>query len=43
MLSDLENETVLSALDLKSVEDGGKLTIELHIDDGTNDLRNSSS
>ena len=43
MLSDLEHETVLSISDLKSVENGGKSTIELDVDDGTNDLRNSSS
>ena len=42
MLSDLEHETVLSAVDLEGVENGGESTIELHVDDGTNDLGNSS-
>ena len=42
MLGDLEDETVLSAVDLKSVEDGGEVTVELDVDDGTNNLGNSS-
>jgi hypothetical protein len=42
MLSDLEHKTVLSVSDLESVEDGRECTIELHVDDGTNDLGNSS-
>lgn len=40
MLGDLEDETVLSAVDLKSIQNGGKLAVELDIDDGTNDLGN---
>jgi hypothetical protein len=43
MLGDLKHKTVLSSFNLESVKDGRKLTVELHIDDGTNDLRNSSS
>ncbi len=43
MLGDLEDETVLSALNLKGVKNGGDLTIELHVDDGTDDLRNSTN
>ena len=42
MLGDLEDETVLSSVDLKSVENGGELTVELDVDDGTNDLGNSA-
>ena len=43
MLGDLKDETVLSPLDLKSIQNGGKSTIELNVDDGTNDLRNFAS
>ena len=43
MLGDLEDEAVLGALNLKSVENGRKFTLELHIDDGTNNLGNLSS
>lgn len=42
MLGDLEHEAVLRALHFKSVENGGELTVELHIDDSTNNLRNLS-
>ena len=42
MLSDLEHKTVLSVSDLESVEDGRQLAIELHVDDGTDHLGNSS-
>lgn len=42
MLGNLEDETVLSAVDLKSVENGGEVTVELDVDDGTNNLGNSS-
>lgn len=42
MLGDLEHKTVLSTLDLKSVEDGREISVELHVDDGTDDLRDSS-
>jgi hypothetical protein len=38
MLSDLEDETVLSAVDLKCVENGREVSVELDVDDGTNDL-----
>ena len=42
MLSDLEHESVLGALDLKRIENGGKCALELNVDDGTNNLRNFS-
>jgi hypothetical protein len=38
MLSDLEDESVLGSLDFESVQDGRECPVELHIDDGTNDL-----
>jgi len=37
MLGDLKDESVASALDLKSIENWWELSRELHIDDGTND------
>ena len=40
MLGDLKDETVLSSINLKSIQNGGKLAFELDIDDGTNDLGN---
>ena len=40
MLGDLEHETVLGALNFESIEDGGKLTLKLHINDGADDLGN---
>lgn len=42
VLCNLENKTVLSALNFESIENGRKLTFELHVDDGTNNLRNLS-
>jgi hypothetical protein len=42
MLGDLEDESVGDALDLESVENRGQLALELHVDDGTNNLRNLS-
>ena len=39
VLGDLEDETVFSLLNFERVEDRRKLTLELHIDDGANDLR----
>jgi len=42
MLSDLEDESVLDTLNFKGVKNWGKLTFELHVDDGTNDLGNLS-
>jgi hypothetical protein len=38
MLGDLEDESVLDTLDFEGVEDGGDLSLELHVDDGTDDL-----
>ena len=40
VLGDLEDEAVLGALNFERVENRRKLTLELHIDDGANDLRN---
>ena len=40
MLGDLKDETVLSSVYLKSIQNGGELTVELDVDDGTNDLGN---
>jgi len=40
MLGDLKDETVLSSVNLKSIQNGGELTVELDVDDGTNDLGN---
>jgi hypothetical protein len=42
VLSDLEHESVLHTLDFKSVENWRESTLELHVDDGTNNLRNLS-
>mmetsp|Transcript_19812 Transcript_19812/g.50669 ORF Transcript_19812/g.50669 Transcript_19812/m.50669 type:complete len:478 (-) Transcript_19812:230-1663(-) len=39
MLGNLKNESHVVVLNLKGVQDGGELTIELNIDDGTNNLR----
>ena len=38
MLSDLEDESVGDSLHLKSVQNGRKVSLELHVDDGTDDL-----
>ena len=38
MLGDLEDQSVVDTLNLKGVEDRWKVALELHIDDGTNDL-----
>ena len=43
VLGDLEHEAVLSALDFESIHDRGQVTLELNVDDGTNDLVNLSS
>mmetsp|Transcript_10743 Transcript_10743/g.25675 ORF Transcript_10743/g.25675 Transcript_10743/m.25675 type:complete len:533 (+) Transcript_10743:41-1639(+) len=42
MLRDLEHQADGVLLHLKRVEDGGKLSIELHVNNGTNDLRDLS-
>jgi hypothetical protein len=39
MLGDLENESVLNTLDFKSIENWWKVSLELDIDNGTDDLR----
>ena len=39
VLGDLEDEAVLGAFNFERVENRRKLTLELHIDDGANDLR----
>jgi len=38
VLGDFEDETDLVALDLEGVEDGGQVAVELHVNDGTDDL-----
>ena len=40
MLSNLKNESLTGILDLKGVENRRQVTLELDIDDGTNDLGN---
>lgn len=42
MLSDLKHQTGLSAFDLKSIENRGKVVIELDVDDGTDDSYDAS-
>ena len=42
MLGDLKNETVLSAFDLKRIENGRELTVEFDINNGTDNLGNLS-
>ena len=42
VLGDLEHESVLDTLDFKSVENWGQGALRLHVDDGTNNLRNLS-
>ena len=39
MLGDLQHESAVDTLDLEGVENGRQVTLELHIDDGTDDLR----
>ena len=39
MLGDLKDESVFNTLDLEGVQDWWEVTLELHIDDGTDDLR----
>jgi hypothetical protein len=43
MLGDFENESVLSTLNFKSVKNFRKVSLELDIDDGTDDLRDLSN
>jgi hypothetical protein len=38
VLGDLKNETVLGSVDLECVKDRGKLTVKLHVHDGTDNL-----
>lgn len=42
VLGDLEHESVLNTVDFESVENWRERTLELHVDDGTNNLRNLS-
>ena len=42
VLGDLQNEPVWSSLNLEGVENRGKLTLKMHVHDGTNNLRNLS-
>jgi peptide chain release factor 1 len=39
MLGDLENKSVASSLDLHSIEDRRELSLKLHIDNGSDNLR----
>lgn len=39
MLSDFENKSMVNTLDFQSVKNWGKILFELHIDDGTDNLR----
>jgi len=39
MLGDLENESVTNTLDFKGIENWWKVSLELDIDNGTDDLR----
>ena len=43
MLGDLEDESRLNTLNLKGIENRRKVSFELYIDDGTNNLRNLAS
>jgi hypothetical protein len=43
MLGDLENESVLNSLDFKGIENWGKVSFELHVNDGTDNLGNSTN
>lgn len=43
VLSDLQDQSVVDSLHLKGVQDGWQVTLELDIDDGSNDLRNFSN
>ena len=38
MLGDLQHESAVDTLDFEGVQNRGQVTLELHIDDGTNDL-----
>jgi hypothetical protein len=42
MLGDLEHESVLDSLNFEGVENGGQGALELHVHDGTDDLRDLS-
>jgi len=43
MLGDFKNESVFSTLNFKSVKNFRKVSLELDIDDGTDDLRDLSN
>jgi len=43
VLGDLKDETVLGAFDLKRIENGREFTLELDVNDGTDDLGNLTS
>ena len=40
MLGDFKDESVFNSINLKGVKNWGQLALELHVDDGTNDLGN---
>ena len=43
MLGNLQDKPVVDTLNLERVKNGRKVTLELHIDDGTNDLGDLAS
>ncbi len=42
MLRHFEHQTVAAVLGLDRVENGGQMSLELHVDDGADDLRDAS-
>jgi hypothetical protein len=43
MLGDLEDKTILTAIDFESVQNWGSLFVELDIDDGSDDGDNATT
>jgi hypothetical protein len=43
VLGNFQNQSVLDAFDLQGVEDGGDFALELHVHDGSDDLRRAAS
>ena len=42
MLGDFEHQAVAAVLGLDRVQNGGQMPLELHVDDGADDLRDAS-
>ena len=42
MLRHFEHQTVAAVLGLDRVQNGGQMSLELHVDDGADDLRDAS-